>query len=188
MDEEMTNWSQLYQQQEISMTTLTIELARIRGRDRRRYTIEGLALLLVVGAAIYYLTLGTVTTVISGIGLLLFAAASVGYAVLRVGGIEGASFAAPKDYVSELEARNDREIRRVSPTWPLWAVGGLCATVDIVALIVEWDAYAAAPWVMPLAVLAEAVILGGVVLWRRRELRRLETERAAIVELRAQIL
>ena len=34
MDEEITNWTQLYQQQEISMTTLTVELTRVRGRDR----------------------------------------------------------------------------------------------------------------------------------------------------------
>ena len=170
------------------MTTLTVELTRIRGRDRRRYAAESLALLLVVAAAFYYLSLGTITTVFAGIGLLLFAAASVGYAILRVGAIEGASFAAPKDYVSELEARNGREIRRLSPTWYLWAVGALCAVVDLVALVVEWDAYVAAPWVMPLAILAEAVILGGVVLWRRRELRRLEAERDATAELRAQIL
>ena len=95
MDEEITNWSQLYQQQEISMTTLSVELTRVRGRDRRRYLADGLATLLVIGAAIYYLTLGTFTMVFAGVGLLLFVAASVGYFILRVGGIEGASFAAP---------------------------------------------------------------------------------------------
>ena len=187
MDEEITNWRQLYQQQEVTMTKLTVELTRIRGRDRRRYATESLAMLLVVGVAIYYLTLGTFTAVFAGVGLLLFAAVSVGYAILRVGGIEEASFAAPMDYVAELEARNGREIRRLSPTWYLYAVGALCAGVDIVALIVEWDAYVAAPWVMPLAVLVEAMVLGGVVLWRRRELRRLGAERDAISKLRVQI-
>ena len=76
------------------MTTLSVELTRVRGRDRRRYLADGLATLLVIGAAIYYLTLGTFTMVFAGVGLLLFVAASVGYFILRVGGIEGASFAA----------------------------------------------------------------------------------------------
>jgi len=188
MDEEITNWKQLYQQQDISITTLSVELTRVRGRDRRRYLADGLATLLVIGAAIYYLTLGTFTMVFAGVGLLLFVAASVGYFILRVGGIEGASFAAPPDYVSELEARNSREIRRLAPTWYLYAVGALCVAVDVVALMTSWEAYVAAPWSMVVGVLGQAAILGGVVLWRRRELLRLEAERAAISELCAQLV
>jgi len=188
MDDEMTNWTQLYQEQELSMTPLAVELTRVRGRDRRRYIGESLALLIVVGAALYYLTLGTFTTVFAGVGLLLFAAASVVYAALRVGGIESASFAAPQDYASELEARNAREIKRLTPAWSLYAVGVICAATAIVALIMEWDAYISAPWAWLAAVLVQALILAGVALWRLRELGRLETERAAISELRAQIM
>ena len=188
MNDDITTWKQLYQKQEVSMTTLTLELVRLRGRDRRRYLAEGLATLIVLGAGIYYLTLGTVTAVFAGIGLLLFVAASVAYGIRVAGGIEGASFAAPNDYVRELQERNDREIRRLEPTWYLWAAAGLCAAVDLVALMSAWDAYAGAPWTMASAVLIEALILAGVVLWRRRELERLHDERRAIADLKAQIL
>ena len=74
MNDDITTWKQLYHKQEVSMTTLTLELVRLRGRDRRRYVAEGLATLLVLGAGIYYLTLGTVPAVFAGIGLLLFVA------------------------------------------------------------------------------------------------------------------
>ena len=187
MNEEIKQWSEIYQQQESSMTHLTIELPRVRGRDRRRFTAEGLATLFVVGAAIYYLALGTITTVFTGIGLLLFVVASIGYTVLHVRGIEEAYFAAPKDYLSELEARNGREISRLEPTWYLYTAGFLFACVNLVALVVEWDAYVAAPGSMVGALIAGSVILGGVVYWRRRELRRLEAERTSISELSAEI-
>lgn len=187
MDEDITNWKQLYQQQEVSMTTLTMELIRLRRRDWRRHVSEGLATLVVVLAAIYYLSQGTVTAVFAGIGLLLFVAAAVGYAIRRVSSIERASFAAPKDYVCELEARNDREIGRLQPVWYLYGAGALAAAIDVVALTSEWELYLAAPWTLVFAVLVQALILTAVVLWRRRELSRLEIERAAIAELRSQI-
>lgn len=185
MDEEITNWKNLYQQQEISMNTLSIELTRVRGRDRRRYAIEGLATLLLVGVAVIYMAVGTFSFVFTGVGILLFVAISVGFA-MRLGRIQGASFAVPKDYISELEGRNDRETRRVAPTWYLWMAGALCVASNSVALSTAWDAYVARPWVMVVAVLGEAALLGAVALWRHREVRRLDAERVAIAELRAQ--
>ena len=62
------------------------------------------------------------------------------------------------------------------------------AAIDVVALTSEWELYLAAPWTLVFAVLVQALILTAVVLWRRRELGRLEIERAAIAELRSQIL
>ena len=187
MDNEIDVWRQLYHQQEDTMTTLTIELNRLRNRDRRRYLLEGLATLLVVGMGIYFITVGTAVKVFGGVGMLVLTCAMLVHAVRNVGGLSEEMFAAPKDYARELEARNARELRRLRPLWPIVAVGALCATTSAIALLTNTAAFLAKPEMTISATLAQAAIIGGIVLWRRKELKRLENERAQIVELCSQL-
>ena len=186
MDNELEAWRLLYHKQEDTMTTLTIELTRLRNRDRRRYLMEGLATLFVVGMGIYFITIGSVAKVFTGVGVLVLTCVMLVHTVRNVGGLREEMFAAPKDYARELETRNARELRRLRPIWPIIAVGALCATTSAIALFTNTEAFFAKPGVTLTAIFTQVVILAGVVLWRHKELQRLEEERNQIVALCSQ--
>jgi hypothetical protein len=182
MDEQLEEWQALYRQQEVDLTQIAVELMRVRNRDRLRYAVEGAAATVVLTAACAYLYIGGLVMTVTGIGLLLFLAYSA-YGFSRLARVDQAEFAAPSDYLTEIEVRNRREIRRLEPLSVIFFVVALCFVVNSLALWSAWEAYVASPWVFPSAVLVEAAILAGVLVWRNRELGRLYAEREQIALL-----
>ncbi|MFT6163218.1 MAG: hypothetical protein ACJATT_003205 [Myxococcota bacterium] len=181
MDAELNEWKSLYEHQQMATQTLA-ELTRVRQRDQLRRVAEWVsATLILVGASVY---LGSVSPsgMLVGAALLAFLALAGGHQWSVARGLERAMFAAPTDYARELAQRNAREIRRVSPIWPMFAAIGL-ATLVALDLVLGWSGERPSMVLAILVVTAECVVLAIGLWWRRRELTRLAQERLAISEL-----
>ncbi|MBT3218104.1 MAG: hypothetical protein HN348_03360 [Proteobacteria bacterium] len=169
------------------MTKLTVELTRLRGRDRIQYSIAAIGLAILSGVVVYCFALGTLVSIFAGVGCVAIIATSIVF-VLRLGHVQRASFAVPADYLAELEARNRRESRSLNPVWPLFAVSALSVAVIGLNLFMSWNLYVEDPWSLPSTLLMLSVMMMATVLWRRRELRRLTKEGQEIAQLKDQII
>ncbi|MFT5681228.1 MAG: hypothetical protein ACI8RZ_002134, partial [Myxococcota bacterium] len=181
MDAELNKWKSLYAEQQAATQTVA-ELSRVRSRDQWRRAAELVsAVIIVVGASIYLASSSTPAMLV-GVALLVFvvAAGIQQWSVAR--GLQRVMFAAPVDYAKELAERNAREIRRLTPLWPLVAAIGLAVLVAL-DLVLGWSGERPSTLLAALVVAAECAVIVVGFLWRRRELARLMLERTAISEL-----
>ena len=181
MDAELNEWKSLYAQQQTATQTVA-ELARLRSRDRWRSAAELVSSIIILAGAAIYLASSSPPAMLVGVALLAFLAAAGVQHWFVARGLERALFAAPADYAKELAERNAREIRRLTPIWPLIAAIGLAILVTL-DLVLGWSGESTSMLLTTLVVAAECVVIALGFWWRRRELAALMLERTTISEM-----
>ena len=183
MDAELNEWKSLYAQQRTATQTVS-ELARLRSRDQWRHGAEVAAMLIILVAAAVYLSSSSIPAMLLGVALLVFVGAAGIQQWFITRGLAQAMFAAPAEYAKELAQRNDREIRRLTPVWPLLSAMGLAVLVGL-DVAFGWSGEPASVPLTMAVVTAEFGAIAVGFAWRTRELGRLALERSAISELSA---
>lgn len=181
MDEELNKWMSLYAQQQIAGTQTAVELGRARARDRGRLVAELAAGVVILAAGVVYLASNSTMGSIVGAALVVFALAGGALHWRSVAGLQQALFASPAEYARELEERNAREIRRLTPVWGFAVAVGMAVLVDVELLFGSNPIPAA---FAALIIAAEAGVLVFAMGWRRHALARLQAEKTALAELR----